>query len=110
MELFARPQRRKVHQSLIRPPLYMGVDRGILFLEVTSVGSLFFVAGLNLVTLGLSLIWVLLLHPIAAWIYSRDPQLPALYIRSLAAKDFYAPHARLTSKVPAPKPSIPRFR
>lgn len=102
--------RRKVHQSIIRPPLYMGVDRGVLFLEASAVGSLFFLAGFHLATFGLALIWVLVLHPVAVWVYSKDPLLPALYVRSLTAKDFYAPHAHLATRVPAPKPSIPRTK
>lgn len=100
--------RREVHQSLIQTPLYAGVERGFLLLEVTAVGALFFLIGVHLATVGLAALWVLVLHPVMAWVGRRDPLLAQLYVRSLTLKDFYLPHARLGAPAAKVRPSIPR--
>jgi type IV secretory pathway TrbD component len=103
-----RLARNRVHQSLVRTPLYAGVEKGFLLFEVTTTGFLFFVVGFRLVTFVVAAVWVLVLHPLMAWVSVRDPLLPALYVRSLTAKDYYVPHARHGRRPLAPKPSIPK--
>ena len=98
----------EVHQSLVKTPLYAGVDRGFLLFEVATVGSLFFLVGFHLATLGLAVLWLAVLHPVMAWINSQDPLLAQLYIRSLSARDFYLPHAKPDARGVRAKPSIPR--
>lgn len=106
----ARPERteHEVHQSLVKTPLYAGVDRGFLLFEVATVGSLFFLVGFHLATVGLAVLWVAVLHPVMAWINNKDPLLAQLYVRSLTAKDFYLPHAKHYAAGTKTKPSIPR--
>ena len=103
-----RLTRNRVHQSLVRTPLYAGVEKGFLLFEVSTVGFLFFVVGFRLVTFVAAAVWVLVLHPVMAWVSARDPLMPALYIRSLTAKDYYAPQASNRRKPISPKPSIPK--
>jgi type IV secretory pathway TrbD component len=103
-----RLTRNRVHQSLVRTPLYAGVEKGFLLFEVSTVGFLFFVVGFRLVTFVDAAVWVLVLHPLMAWVSARDPLLPALYIRSLTAKDYYAPNAAHRRKPTSPKPSVPK--
>lgn len=103
-----RLARNRVHQSLVRTPLYAGVEKGFLLFEVSTVGFLFFVIGFRLVTFVAAAVWVLVLHPLMAWVSARDPLMPALYIRSLTAKDYYAPQALRHRKPISPKPSIPK--
>lgn len=101
-------QRRRVHQSLIRTPLYGGVDKGFLLVEACTVGFLFFVVGFHLATVFAAAVWVLVLHPLMVWVNAKDPLLATLYIRSLRARDYYAPHASHGGKAPAVRPSIPK--
>ena len=103
-------QKHKVHQSLIQTPLYAGVDRSFLILEITLVGFLFFAIGVHLVTLLIAVLWTAVIHPVMVWISRKDPLLPVLYVRSLAGKDYYAPHARPHTKPPGVKASIPARR
>ena len=100
--------RRRVHQSLIRTPLYVGVDKGFLLVEGCTIGFLFFVVGFHFATVIAAAAWVLVLHPLMVWVNAKDPLLAALYVRSLAAKDYYAPHAAHRRKSAPPKPSIPK--
>lgn len=100
--------RRRVHQSLVRTPLYAGVDKGFLLFEGCTIGFLFFAIGFHLATVIAAAVWVLVLHPLMVWINAKDPLLAALYVRSLTAKDYYAPHASHAGKAAAPKPSIPK--
>ena len=99
---------RQIHQSLVKTPLYAGVDKGFLLFEVTTVGFLFFVIGFNLASVLLALVWTAVIHPIMVWICAKDPLLPVLYVRSISGKDFYVPHAKPGDKVPGVKPSIPQ--
>ena len=105
-----QPERHRVHQSLIRTPLYAGVEKGFLLFEVSAVGFLFFVIGIHALTLAVALVWVLLVHPTMAWICTKDPLLPALYVRSLSGKDFYAPHASVRGTSSKAKPAIPTLK
>ena len=86
-------RRRRVHQSLIRTPLYAGVDKGFLLVEGCTVGFLFFAVGFHLATLFAAGVWVLVLHPLMVWINAKDPLLATLYVRSLWGRDYYVPHA-----------------
>lgn len=101
-------QRRRVHQSLIRTPLYAGVDKGFLLVEACTVGFLFFAVGFHLATVFAAGVWVLVLHPLMVWVNAKDPLLAALYVRSLWGRDYYAPHASHRGRAPAAKPSIPK--
>lgn len=101
-------QRRRVHQSLIRTPLYGGVDKGFLLVEACTVGFLFFAVGFHLATFFAAAVWVLVLHPLMVWVNAKDPLLAALYVRSLGGKDYYAPHASHAGRAPAAKASIPK--
>ena len=103
-------ERHRVHRSLVRTPLYAGVEKGFLLFEVSVVGFLFFVIGIHALAFAVALVWVLAVHPAMAWVCAKDPLLPALYVRSLSGKDYYAPHARLRRPPLRPKPSIPALK
>ena len=101
-------KRRPIHQSLARPLLVLGVGKGVFPFELTSAGSLFLLLGFHGMTLLVTLAWIMVLHPMMVWTHAKDPDMMALLIRSLTAPDFFAAHARIGSRSPAPKPSIPR--
>ena len=104
------PRQHKVHQSLIRTPLYAGVEKGFLLFEVCTVGFLFFVIGFHAIAIAVALVWVLLVHPTMAWICAKDPLLAMLYVRSLSGKDFYTPHASVRGTPLKAKPAIPALK
>lgn len=103
--------RRTVHQSLIRTPLYAGVDKGFLIFELTTIGFLFFVVGFHLATFLVAALWAAVVHPLMVWISAKDPLLAILYVRSLSAEDYYAAASPCRAKSPGRvKPSIPSSR
>lgn len=101
-------QKRRVYQSLVRTPLYAGVDKGFLLFEVCTAGFIFFVIGISLPTLLLALVWMAVIHPVMVWINAKDPLLVVLYVRSLSGRDFYAPHAHRSQRTCSARPSIPQ--
>ncbi len=100
--------RHRVHQSLVRTPLYAGVEKGFLLFEGCTAGFLFFVLGFRLVTFVSAAIWLLVLHPLMAWVCAKDPILPQLYVRSLTARDYYTAHAVRAARAIRPKLSLPK--
>jgi hypothetical protein len=41
------------------------------------------------------------------WVAKQDPDMIALYVRSLASRDFYPPHGSVHGAPPPVHPSIP---
>ena len=105
-----RPTERAIHGSLVRPVLYLGVERHVIAMEGTICLALVFGVGLSLVTLALVALVVVVVHPVMAWVTARDPQATEIYVRAHAYRDHYAPHAALRGAVRAPRPSLPRAR
>jgi type IV secretory pathway TrbD component len=100
-------RRTPLHPSLCRPVLYAGVAPELLFFEVSVVFLLLFEVGLHLATLALSLVYALVIHPLAAFLCSRDPLVARLYARSLRHADHYAPAPRLRARVRGADPALP---
>lgn len=84
---------RRAHPALIRPVLLAGVERPVLALEVTVAAGLLMSVGPRLVTLGIVLLVVGVVHPTMAWLTARDPMATAVYVRSLRWRAYYPPHA-----------------
>lgn len=102
--------RHRVHSSLVRPVLYMGVERPVIAFEATLCLAMLFGVGLHLVTAGLVGAVVLVIHPSIVWLTARDAQATEVYIRSRAYADYYAPHGAAHTTGRAPRPSIPGVR
>lgn len=109
-DMTARPTSHPIHPSLIRPRLYLGVERPIVAMEGTIAAALVFGVGLSLVTVGLVLLVWLLLHPVMVWVTSKDAQASEVFLRARAYADFYAPQATLRPAPRRPRPSIPPAR
>lgn len=99
-----------MHEALYRPVLFAGSAPEFVIIEVATIFALVFLVGLHVVTLVLVVFYATVVHSTAVWVTSQDPQMAAIYLRSLAAKDFYAPHAAPFASTPAARPSIPRTR
>jgi type IV secretory pathway TrbD component len=99
-----------IHTSLIRPVLLAGAEPAVVIVETCVVFALLFVVGIHLVTIAIALFWLTVVHSVMVWVAKQEPQMTALYVRSLSARDFYAPLARANVQTPASQPAIPALR
>ena len=97
-----------VHGALVRPLLYLGVERLVIALETTLCLALVLGVGPAFATFGIVGIIVAVVHPVMAWLTAKDPLTTEVYMRSRSYADFYTPHASLDESTPRPRPSIPR--
>lgn len=108
------PTVHALHASLVRPVLYLGVDRMVIVLEATAVFALVLGLGVHVATVALALGIVVVLHPALVWLTARDPQAVDVYLRSRVYDDFYAPHESLAraraKRARAPKRAVPGRR
>lgn len=101
------PAQRTIHQSLIRPVLFGGAEWGITVVSVSAAIGLPLFAGLHVLTVATALLLAFSLHGLGVWMARRDPQMIALYLRSLSASDHYVPWGtRRPRSAPVP-PCIP---
>jgi type IV secretory pathway TrbD component len=96
-----------IHEALHRPVLFAGTTPELVLMEATTVIALILLVGLHLVTLALAALYATVVHATAVWVIAHDPQMPAVYLRSLASQDYYAPHASPFAVAPPVRPSIP---
>ena len=99
-----------VHASLVRPVLYLGVERTVIALEGTLCLALIFGVGVHLLTLGLVVFILLVIHPTLVWVTGKDAQATEVYVRSRAYGDYYAPHADIHTRARTPRASVPKPR
>ena len=96
-----------IHASLIRPVLFAGAEPAVVIVETCVAFALVFVVGLHLVTVALALFWLTAVHSVMVWVAKQEPQMTSLYVRSLAGRDFYAPHAKAYTTARSPRASVP---
>ena len=102
------PELHVVHPSLTRPVLFAGAEPAVVVIEVTTAFALLFGVGLHVATVLLAAFYLTAVHGFMVWAASRDPHMTALYLRSLAARDYYPAQAGVHAPPPAVRPSIPR--
>jgi len=105
-----RRRSHAIHTSLIRPVLLAGAEPAVVIVETCVVFALLFVVGIHLVTIAIALFWLTIVHGVMVWVAKQEPQMTALYVRSLTARDFYPPHARAHVLTPGSRPAIPVLR
>ena len=99
-----------IHAALYRPVLFAGAEPAVVVLEVTTAFALVFGVGLHVATVLLALFYLTVVHAVRVWVAKQDPQMIGLYVRSLGARDFYAPHASVHAAPPPVHSSIPEGR
>jgi type IV secretory pathway TrbD component len=97
-----------IHPSLYRPILFAGVEPAVAICEGSIVLALVVVVGVHLATIALAAVYVGAVHAAFAACTRDDPLISRVYLRSLAARDYYPPHARVTARSPYVRPAIPR--
>ena len=98
---------RRVHPGLLRAVLYAGVERPVIALEATVAIGLVATVGPRVATVLAVVLIVGVVHPIMAWLTSKDPLATAVYVRSLRWRDYYAPHAGVRARARV-RPTLPR--
>lgn len=83
--------KRTIHQSLVRPVLFGGAERGVSVLSVSAAIGIPMFAGLHVLTVAIALALAFPVHGLGVWLAKRDPQMIAVYLRSLSASDYYVP-------------------
>jgi type IV secretory pathway TrbD component len=99
-----------VHAALVRPVLFAGVEQSVLALEATVALALVLGVGPHITTVLLAAIIIGVLHPALARATAREPLIVPIYLRSLAARDYYAPHSALHAPSLPVRPSVPPVR
>ena len=79
----------------------------MIALEATIAIGLVATVGPRLVTLLAVGLIVGVVHPVMAWLTSKDPLSTAIYVRSLGWRDYYAPHGGVSARGRV-KPTLPR--
>ena len=97
-----------IHPALYRPVLFAGAEPAVVVLEVTTAFALVFGAGLHVATVLLALFYLTVVHAVMVWVARHDAHMTALYVRSLASRDFYPPHAGVHGGSPPVHAAIPR--
>jgi type IV secretory pathway TrbD component len=89
-----------IHPALYRPVLFAGVEPSVAIAEGSIVMALLVVVGLHLATIALAVAYATAVHAAAVAVTRDDPLISAVYLRSVMARDYYPPHARLTAPTP----------
>lgn len=100
---------RRIHQSLLQPPLFLGVTFDVLVAEIAFLLGMFLALGASKVVLVYAGLTLLVAHPILARLVRKDPLALRLFLESFAYRRFYP--ARGTLLPPAgfiPRACLPR--
>lgn len=96
-----------IHPSLTKPVLWAGVERRIVGVEFVVLVLLVTWKGITLGSVVLGACIVLPVHLAARYAASVDPRMTDLFVRSLAWRRHYAPHADIHTAPSPVKSSIP---
>jgi type IV secretory pathway TrbD component len=81
----------RVHQSLLRPPLFMGVERRLFFVIATGVAPIVGYGSLALPTMVVLAGYLTVSYAVAARLSMLDQDLLSLLLASLRYRDHYDP-------------------
>ena len=82
-----------IHASLHRPVLFAGVEPAVAVTEGAATLGLAIVVGLHVSTIALAVLYLGVVHACVARATASDPEITAVYLRSLRYRDYYPPHA-----------------
>jgi len=100
---------RRIHQSLLKPPFFLGVTFEVLVGEIAFLLGLFIAFGASKVVVVYALLTLVVAHPILARLIAKDPLVLRLLAASLEYRRFYPARGTL---LPAatfrPRSCLPR--
>ena len=79
------PAERRIHQSLLRPPFFLGVTLDVLVAEIAFILGLFVAFGASRIVLVYAVLTLVVAHPVLARSVRKDP----LALRLLASSFEY---------------------
>lgn len=91
-------ERHAVHQSLLRTPLFAGVDFGILVVEFALGIAVTFVGGFALASLVPALVVILAVHIPMRKLIAADPAMIAIIPAALRYHGFYPPSPKVRER------------
>ena len=97
------------HPSLLRPILFAGAEPAAAAVEALTAGALLFGVGFHIASILLAVFYITVVHAVMVWVAGQDPQMSQLYLRSLAARDYYPAHGSVMARPVVARPSIPRI-
>ena len=101
---------RRIHQSLLRPPFFLGVPFDVLVAEVAFLLGLFVAFGASKVIVVYAVLTLLVAHPALARLTRRDPLVLRILAASLGYERFYpARGSLLPARSFRPRPCLPRI-
>ncbi len=83
------PAERRIHQSLLQPPFFLGVTFDVLLAEIAFLLGLFVAFGASRVVLVYAALTLLLAHPMLAALVRKDPLALRLLATSFQYRRFY---------------------
>ena len=89
------PQARRIHQSLLEPPFFLGVTFDVLVAEIAFLLGLFIAFGASKVVAVYAALTLVLAHPSLARFIRRDPLALRLLAASLQYRRFYSARGSL---------------
>lgn len=99
-------ERNTVHQSLVRNPLFAGVEFGLLVMEIAIGVAILFVGNFTLWSVVPGVVIVLAIHIPMKRMLDRDPQFIPILASSLHHRTYYAPVSDIRTPLPKPHASI----
>jgi len=91
-------ERHDVHQSLLRTPLFAGVDFGILVVELALGAAAIFVGGFGIGAIIPALVVIVAVHIPMRKLIGVDPAMIAIIPAALRYNRFYPPSPRIRQK------------
>ena len=95
-----------VHQSLLRAPLFLGLDYKMLVIEAALGGAILFITGLTFTSLIPIVFGMTLVHLPARRLIASDPVMLHVVARALRYHPYYGAHSRISIRAPEPPPSV----
>lgn len=106
--MVAKPSGEKViHQSLIRPILFAGMETVVAGVILSLAVALPLYSGFSKEALLLAVIFAFPIRWIAVWAASADPYALRVYLRSLQYRDHYLPFGTRKARAASVRRCIP---
>ena len=100
---------RRIHQSLLEPPLFLGVTFDVLVAELAFLLGLFVAFGASKIVLVYAALTLLIAHPLLARLVAKDPLALRLLAASFQYRRFYPARGTLLPVAGAkPLGSLPK--
>jgi type IV secretory pathway VirB3-like protein len=100
---------RRIHQSLLEPPFFLGVTFDVLVAEIAFLLGLFVAFGVSKVAAVYAALTLLVAHPVLARFVARDPLALRLLVASFEYRRFYPARGSLAPAAGVrPRPCLPK--